>query len=164
MTENYHHYRRFLIASIVLLLVIAAADPQAPRRRHNPGAPLMEEAPVIKPFSLSSACNSEIKTFCDLRSPFGTHAERCLDLHASQLSETCRTWHQARMTCKNEIATADFSTCESCKRFCGKEGLSLMHCLRRAGPMLHQLGITRGCTDTDFFRSITAAYRKIHAN
>ncbi len=150
-----------MLVVCVLLLLARGIVAQSPERRHKPGAPLMPKAPVIKPFSLSSACREEMKTLCDLRSPFGEQAERCLDNHMLQLSETCGVWHKARMACKLQIAAASFTECEACARFCTKD-VSLMHCIRAAGSRLPALGVTAECTDSDFFRSVTRAYRKVH--
>ena len=146
---------------LVLAMLVTASLCDVPQRRHNPGAPLMPTAPPIKPFSLSSACSVEVKTLCDLRSPFGDKAIACLEKNARELSPTCASWHNARMACKREVASADFSSCEECKRFCSGN-LSLLHCLRSAGPRLPMLGVTAACTDTDFYRAISKAYRKVH--
>lgn len=153
----------YLFVVVVGLLATIALSEGVPQRRHNPGAPRAPHAdPVLKTFSLSSACSREIREICALRSPHGDKAIACLDAHRGELSAVCAEWHDARLACVSALQKADYTQCEECREACTGAEKSLMHCLRRVGVKIAHIGVGQECTATDFYKSMTRAYRKVH--
>lgn len=138
----------FAVAVVCVMVWVVGAD-----LRHQEGAPRHVPIPTIAAYSLNSACQSELRDICELRSPFGDRAIKCFEGHKSELSGTCAEWHTARMECKNQIEGSTFEGCPDCKSFCGR-GKSLLHCIRAAGTRILSLGVDERCTDTAFYKSM----------
>jgi hypothetical protein len=115
---------------------------------------------TIPPYSLNSACASETRELCEVRTPFGDNAIQCFESHRADLSPQCAEWHDARMQCKTQIESSQMHSCPECAAFCGK-GRSLMHCIRAAGSRIGSI-VNAQCTDTDFFRSLNRHYKRKH--
>ena len=78
-----------------------------PRRRGGGGGlggpPPTPPVFTVPAYSLSSACADEIAKWCLFRTPYTIEAIHCFEAHRSELSKTCRKWHDARISCQSQI-------------------------------------------------------------
>lgn len=145
---------KWLMVVSLLLWELSTAD-VAWNKPHHATA----RSGTIPPYSLNAACASETRELCEVRSPFSEQAIQCFESHKSDLSPQCSEWHDARMQCKQQIASSTMDGCPECRGFCG-ERHSLMHCIRSAGNRIRNLGVDERCTDTAFFRSINRRFKR----
>jgi hypothetical protein len=114
---------------------------------------------TIAPYSLNTACATETRELCEVRSPHSEQAIQCFESRKAELSPQCATWHEARMQCKGQIEASTMEGCPECRNICG-ERHSLMHCVRAAGSRIRAMGVDERCTDTDFFRSMNRRFKR----
>lgn len=157
-----HHMCHHKANGMVLLILTWAIAGVLGAVRHMPGAPFHAPIPTIAPYSLATACATELRDICELRSPYNDRAIKCFDAHRPELSPSCLEWHEARMQCKTQIEGASYDLCPDCRIHCG-HGKSLLHCLRAAGNRMGLLQVNSQCTDTAFFRSMNRRARIQHA-
>ena len=81
--------------------------------------PLHPPPLVLKHYSLAQVCKEDLRKHCGggggragggaggeglgLKSPYAQSAITCLNAYASELSPDCRSWHEARNTCSEQL-------------------------------------------------------------
>eukprot|EP00744_Colponema_vietnamica_P018250 GILI01025749.1.p1 GENE.GILI01025749.1~~GILI01025749.1.p1 ORF type:complete len:160 (+),score=10.40 GILI01025749.1:39-518(+) len=109
---------------------------------------------TVPPYSLSTACSAEIRKWCEFRTPYQIEAVNCFEAHKNELSKTCLSWHNARISCQSQIdEKVSKNECnEVCMRHCGS-GKSLLLCMRVLARSIRSV-TDKSCYSSDFAKSI----------